>query len=978
MRQEFDLRTTLRRALPAVAARTTTVLATTVSWVVLAWVALAHGAEPMADSSGDTLAGDTAPVKIDYARDVVPILASSCYLCHGPDEQESGFRLDIRSQVFAGGDFGEPAIVAGASDESPLVEFISNPDAEVRMPPEGPRLPPAEVDTIRRWIDAGAEWPDELAGDADAAPTTDHWSFQPLERPEVPDVDDPRVANPIDAFILARLTDAGLAWSPPAGRATLIRRLLLDVHGLPPQPEEIKGFVADVASDAYARLVERVLASHRYGERWARHWLDVVRFAETNGFETNTPRDRAWPYRDYVIAALDDDRPYDRFIIEQLAGDTCGADVATGFLVGGPTDMVKSPDVVLTSMQRQDELTDMVNTTGTALLGLTLGCAKCHAHKFDPITQNDFYSMQAMLAGVTHGERAVRDEAYVAREKELAALEATIGQLAEQLQPYRQPLREAVAAAGNDERFAAVTARWVRFTVLATNSSEPCIDELEIFAAGEGDEDDDAAVNVSLAANGAIAMSSGDYEGSPLHKLAHINDGEYGNSRSWIANTVGGGWVQIELAQDERIDRIAWARDREGRYVDRLATEYRIEVASEPDVWKVVASHENRLPAGATSPTAAFDITQLAGDARTRAEAWLSAYQTAVARRDELESAATTMVYAGVFIQPGPTHRLHRGDPMQKREEVSPATPRVLDAVVGATLLDVDAPEPQRRRALAQWITSPANPLTARVLVNRIWQHHFGTGIVDTPSDFGAMGTAPSHPELLDWLASEFIESGWSMKHIHRLILMSGTYQQASTLRPEAVAIDVGSRLLWRYPSRRLEAEPIRDSILAVSGAIDLTMGGPGYSAFEPNENYVRVYEPREEFGPVEWRRMIYMTKVRMEQDSVFGAFDCPDAGQVCPKRAQSTTALQALNLQYSEFLLDEAQRFNERVSADVGGVDDPTALAAARVDRACWLALGREPDDVEREAAVKLVSAHGLPAFCRALFNANEFLFIP
>jgi hypothetical protein len=263
-------------------------------------------------------------------------------------------------------------------------------------------------------------------------------------------------------------------------------------------------------------------------------------------------------------------------------------------------------------------------------------------------------------------------------------------------------------------------------------------------------------------------------------------------------------------------------------------------------------------------------------------------------------------------------------------------------------------------------------------LVNRIWQHHFGTGIVDTPSDFGAMGTAPSHPELLDWLASEFIESGWSMKHIHRLILMSGTYQQASTLRPEAVAIDVGSRLLWRYPSRRLEAEPIRDSILAVSGAIDLTMGGPGYSAFEPNENYVRVYEPREEFGPVEWRRMIYMTKVRMEQDSVFGAFDCPDAGQVCPKRAQSTTALQALNLQYSEFLLDEAQRFNERVSADVGGVDDPTALAAARVDRACWLALGREPDDVEREAAVKLVSAHGLPAFCRALFNANEFLFIP
>ncbi len=794
-----------------------------------------------------------------------------------------------------------------------------------------------------------------------------HWAFQPVKRPPLPDVaNKARARNPIDAFILARLEKDKLTLNEEAGRATLIRRLKFDVLGLPPTPEEVDAFVKDTDPQAYPRLVDRYLAAPQFGERWARHWLDAVRFAESDGFETNQARANAWPYRDYVIRSLTDDKPYDRFIMEQLAGDQLGAPEATGFLVGGPHDKVKSPDINLTLMQRGDELHDIINTTGATFLGLTVGCARCHDHKFDPVSMRDYYGIRAVFAGVQHGERPIQKQADTTRvnalRRQLAELEREIIAAEPGADPKaKEPRRLPVNALRNIERIAPVQAKSIRFTIEATNNgSEPCIDELEIFTAGKEPK------NVALRAK---ATSSGDYPGSPIHKLAHINDGKYGNSRSWISNSAGRGWVQLDLPKVESIERIEWARDREGKYADRLATRYRIEIAAEPGKWQVVASSADRAAFGAklTEPTQA----------------------RLIARRAELGkqlrgAEGTTKVYAGTFTAPEPTHRLHRGDPMQKREEIAPASPASFGKPIE---LPMNAGDAERRLALAKWIADPENPLTARVLVNRLWQHHFGSGLVNTPSDFGLNGGKPSHPELIDWLASELVEpsvepSGrlreparraapWSMKHIHRLILTSATYRQSGAFNPQAAAIDRGARLLWRYPPRRLEAEALRDSYLFVSGKLDLTMGGPGFDLFEPNANYVKVYNPKKDFGPAEWRRMIYQSKWRMQLDDVFGAFDCPDAGQIAPKRTTSITALQALNLLNSRFMVQQARFFAERLEREASNDVDK------QVRRGFRLAFQREPSATEATAAARLVRDHGLPAYCRGLFNANEFLFV-
>jgi len=772
--------------------------------------------------------------------------------------------------------------------------------------------------------------------------------------------------NPIDNFILAGLQAKGLSPSAEADRATLLRRLKFDLLGLPPTPEEIDAFENDPQPAAYERLVERYLASPHYGERWARHWLDVVHFAESHGFEMNQPRPNAWPYRDYVIRAFNDNKPYDRFVREQLAGDLLGADEATGFLVAGAWDQVKSPDPALTAQQRADELHDMVSTTGSTFLGLTVGCARCHDHKFDPVSMKDYYGMVAVFAGVQHAERPIRSPASEQRRREaeelrrqLAILVAEVDALEPLAQPHGKPGRRLpVNAHGNVERFAPVQARFVRFVAEATNSAEPCIDELEVFTSGP------APRNVALARAGGRATSSGDFSAAPaLHRLEHINDGRYGNSRSWISNEVGRGWVQVELKEPTLIDRIVWARDREGIYADRLATRYRIEVALTAGTWSVVASSEDRMPFGSAAPAAPPCL----------AEAERGTYKRLVARRAELEGRlagleGTALVYAGRFMTPEPTHRLSRGDATQPREVIAPAA---LTDFGGRLKLAADAPEPQRRLALGKWITDPRHPLTARVLVNRLWQHHFGQGIVPTPSDFGLNGRKPSHPELLDWLASEFVAAGWDMKHLHRLIVLSATYRQASTATTDGRIADAQDRLLWRYPPRRLEAEPLRDAILAVSGRLDLRMGGPGFDLFEPNGNYVKVYAPKKEFGPAEWRRMIYQNKPRMQLDDTFGTFDCPDGGQITPKRSSSTTALQALNLMNSRFLMQQAGLFADRLERETG--DD----SVAQVRRGFRLAFGRAPTPEEATAAEALVRMHGLAPLCRELLNANEFLYV-
>ena len=743
------------------------------------------------------LAGVSIAAPVEFVRDVRPILEKHCYECHGAKKQKGGFRLDVKSEAFKGGKSHAPDIVAGQSKASPLMQFVRGEDEDMRMPPKGERLSAAEIATLAAWIDQGAVWPDgvDLVKLEDKR---DHWAFNPVKQTAAPDPRDtawPRTE--IDRFILARLEAEGLQPSAEADRVSLLRRAHFIVTGLPPSPEQVDAFSKDERPDAWERTVDELLKSPRYGERWAQHWLDLVRYADTHGFEVNTERPNAWPYRDYVIRALNDDTPYDRFIREQLAGDAAGEDAATGFLV---TAAVLLPgqigqDDASKRLARQDSLGEIVSGTAQTFLGLSVGCARCHDHKFDPIPQRDYYAMQAFFAGVEYGDRPIPDPLTDgARTQELAAIATNIEPLKKRLEAVQPP----------DGNADALTA-----------------DAAEFF----------------------------------------------------------------------RLEK----------------------------------------------------------------------------RKAELEK--RPMVYAGTFIKPDVTRLLNRGDAEQPGEEILPAVLSVL----GTLKLTAEAAEQERRVALASWIASPENPLAARVMVNRIWQGHFGLGLVETASDFGLSGTRPSHPELLDWLASEFIRSGWSMKHMHRLILTSATFRQSSRIDRTAQARDADCRLLWRFPARRLEAEAIRDSMLAVSGRLNLKMGGPGFNLFV-SRGGLDGFPPVESFSGDGLRRMIYAHKVRMEREAVFGAFDCPDAGQPAARRRQSTTPIQALNLFNSRFTIEEAEAFAARVKNDAS----PNADAASQIRRAYHLAFGREPEPDEIRDVEPVLRDHGLPTLCRVLFNSNEFLFLP
>jgi len=902
-------------------------------------------------------AAETVP---SFERDIAPLLTSRCLKCHSGARAKGDLDLTRHDRLLAGGANGS-VVTPGKSADSLLFEYVR----DKKMPPKQP-FSEKEIDLFRRWIDAGASWQGPALSPPRPAEAQragrDWWSLQPIRRPALPAVSRPEwIRTPIDAFILAGLDKQGLGPSPEADRRTYIRRVTLDLTGLLPAPEEIEAFVHDPSANAYEKLVDRLLASPAYGERWARHWLDVVRFAESHGYEMNTLRPSAWPYRDYVIRAFNDDIPYPQFVREQLAGDTLADSdmltrAATGFLVGGPHDLVGNATLEGKLQQRMDDLFDMVSTTGTAFLGLTVGCARCHDHKFDPIAQKDFYGLQAVFAGVEHAERALVVPDSDERRREIATVRAERERLDQRIDaleppaapPGATPTRSPVQPRRNVERFAAVETRFVRFTVTATvDRSEPCIDELELYGP------DPQSGNLALASRGARATASSVYPNNPLHRIEHVNDGRLGNGRSWISGKPGQGWVQIELPQSAQIERIVWGRDREQQYRDRLPRDYRIDVSTDGHSWKAIAGSWDRRPPGQSMVTSEFVRALL--DERRRLDERLLALEKPL------------RVYAGTFRAPDPTYVLKRGDPMQKLEAVRPSA---LPQIGPPFVLKPGATEAERRRALADWIAHPDNPLPARVMVNRVWQGHFGQGLVRTPSDFGFNGDRPSHPQLLDWFAKEYQANGGRLKPLHRLIVLSSTYRQASRHDAKAAALDASNRLLWRHPPRRLEAETIRDTMLQVSGALNRRMGGPGYHLWEYS-GYVIVFKPKTVLGPEEFRRMIYQFKPRLQQDSTFGVFDCPDATTTMPRRNRSTTALQALNLLNDPFVLDQGERFAVRLRKEVGEDTD------AQVRRAFLLAFGREPSVVEASAASKLVRAHGLAVLCRTLFNANEFVFV-
>lgn len=877
-----------------------------------------------------------------FHQQIEPILVSHCLECHG-ETAKGELNLLSRATALSGGENGS-AIEPGNPDQSLLYEYVSSGE----MPPKE-TLSGVQIAAIEKWIRDGAYFPPEpinpLAITTDRRAGYDWWSLRPLEQPDLPRApapwdDNSWDVNPIDRFIHAKLAEAGLQPSAPADPRTLIRRATYDLTGLPPTPERVAEFTRAceqetdqrdrVGPRAYQRLIDELLASEHYGEHWGRHWLDVVRFGESNGFERNVIHLNVWPFRDYVIRSLNEDKPFNRLILEHLAGDSFGPDdpavaVGTAFLVCGPYDNVGNQDKAAAAQIRADAIDEIIRATSESFLGITVGCSRCHDHKFDPISQKDYYAMYATFAGVQHGPRTLRP-------KDFEPKPETTPQAPEKLAPAK--LRPAIVAKLNTEQFDPVEAKFVRFTITATNASEPCIDELEIFTAAS---DDEPPRNVAAASAGGTAISSGDYAGNPNHKLAHVIDGKYGNSQSWISSENGGGWLEIELASIQRIDRILWGRDRDEQFRDRVATSYKIELATDRGKWQTVASSEGRLP-----------FNGKAGDDPKSLNWWV-----------------------GKFRQVnGPFHVFLGGSPQRKGDEVTAAGLSSFDRTIGRYELEASGPEQQRRLKLAESIVADDNPLTPRVLANRLWHYHFGTGIVSTPSDFGFLGGRPSHPELLDWLAIQLKRADWRLKPIHRKIMLSQTYQQAGSYRAEAAKLDGDSRLLWRFPPRRLTGEEIRDTTLAVTGNLDTRMGGLGFRLFEYVQDNVATYHPLDRHGSETYRRSVYHHNARAMQIDLMSEFDTPDCSFSTPRRSSTTTPLQSLTLMNHSFTTDMAEALSERIAQ---GSEDPNE----QITRAFWLAFSRSPSEEETSAAKSLIEEHGLCAFCRALLNTNEFIHV-
>ncbi len=800
-----------------------------------------------------------------FEQRVRPLLVESCYSCHSAVKQKGGLRLDSIEAILGGGDSG-PALVPGKPGESLLVEAVHYDGPE--MPPSG-KLAPEKINDLTRWVAMGAPWPSadrtrpHAAGISPEGDRTDPqplpWSFRPLRRPEVPDVDalpspdgSDWSTNPIDRFIRQSLAAKQLEPAPRADRLTLIRRLTFDLIGLPPTPEEVDAFLADNRPDAYERLVDRLLASPRYGQRWARHWLDLVRYAESDGYRQDAYRPDAWRYRDYVVQSFNADKPYDRFLAEQLAGDEIDPDdpqlrVAAGYLRLWPYEYNQRNVIG----QWEDIVNDVTDVTGEVFLGLSIGCARCHDHKFDPILQEDYFRLRAFFSPMLPRDdlplaRASQCETY--RQKR-SAWEQAAAKILREMEDIARPYRDrgtasALAKFQDDIR-----------AVLTKNEADRTPYERQI---------------------GALAFRQVAYE-------------------------------------HDQVPRILKGRDK-ARWAELQAK--------------------------------------------------LKAFE---AIRPEEPASVMTVRDVGPIAPPTTIP----GKP--RKGTIEPGFPKALDPSPPAIATPPAAPDSTGRRlALAQWLGRPDHPLTTRVIVNRIWQYHFGRGLSGTPSDFGRLGEPPSHPELLDWLATEFIARGQRWKPIHRLIVSSEAYRQAA-VRPfdevvHAARIDPENRLLWKRTVVRLDAEEIRDAMLAASGELDPGIGGPSVSATSP-------------------RRTIETRIARNAPDPMLIAFDAPDGSVPIPRRVPTTTSTQALMLLNGPWTLARAKSFADRVERMAPASDGqrPRILAAYR------LAIGRPPDASEIEEAagfldrarrvshppIRNADHAALVDFGHVLLNSNEFLYV-
>ncbi len=777
---------------------------------------------------------------VDFTQEIQPLLAKHCYSCHGPDVQEGGLRLDQREQAFKKLESEATAVVPNHPGQSELIARIISKDEGLQMPPEGERLKPEQVAVLKRWIQQGAEW-------------KKHWAFQPHQQKTPPETNQSQwVKNPIDAFILAGLEKKGLTPAPSADRVALIRRVYFDLTGLPPAPEEVDQFVNDASPDAYEKLVDRLLASPRYGERWARHWLDLVRYADTNSFERDGAKPNAWRFRDYVIRSFNEDKPYSQFIKEQLAGDeleqvTNDTIIATGYYRLGLWDDEPADKL----LSYYNELDDIVSTTSQVFLGLTLNCARCHEHKIDPVPHEDYYRFMAFFHGLnsygTRGDQLSFNQTDITT-PELAAKYAKYDQQKNQLKKQMHAIEEAAI------------------------KKMPGVDQRRSETRERG-------------------------------KLLKEKLAEY-----------------LEPEQDQ--------------------------------IYQGLKDQLNQLEV----------------------------------ERKKLPPRKAALSVRRSRKEPRETFVLLRGNPHVRGDKVEPGFPELF----GETAVTIPVPGKDqltsgRRRVLAEWIADGNNMLTSRVIVNRIWQHHFGRGIVQSPNNFGQLGVPPTHPELLDWLALEFVRGGQRFKSFHKLILMSNTYQMSSRYSEEAAAVDPANDLFWRFDMRRLSAEEVRDSILAVNGRLNLKMYGPGIYPLISQEVLQGQSQPGKGWGDSSEeeraRRSVYIFVKRSLVTPLLFNFDFADTDSSCAVRFVTTQPAQALGMINGHFVNRQAELFADRLIEEVG-TEYPQF-----VTRAIRLAYGRAPQPAEVDDGVQLVKRlmekhsleekQALDYFCLTVLNRNEFVYL-
>lgn len=817
---------------------------------------------------------EAADAEEHFRTHVLPVLDEHCFKCHGAEgKAKGGFDLASREAVLKGGDSG-PAVDLKAPGKSVLLDMVSYRDADHEMPPDKGKLSPSAIGALEEWVRRGLVFDEEAVrarletieskgqfyDNSISEKTRNWWSFRPIIRPEAPEVSDPDWnSNPIDAFIFDRLKQNDLSPNEPASRQEWIRRAYYDLTGLPPSPEDVAAFENDHSAKAHEKVIDHLLASDRYGEKWGRHWLDLVRYAETNGYERDNPKPDAWRYRDYVIRSFNSDKPYDQFVKEQIAGDeldhvTKDSIIATGFQRLGIWD----DEPVDADQAFYDGLDDVLATTGQTFMGLTIGCARCHEHKIDPMPQEDYYRLLAFFHNTYNNIREGRFK------KSPYSLNTTTVIASEEEVKEHNALKKAL-----DDQ---------------VNELQKQIDayELKVFATFSNPEKEDA--------------------------------------------------------KDQRTRRT-------------MIVEKRKDVLSKEELEDCLAIEQ--------------ELKQL----RQR-------------RLPELAQALSIKENGPVAPK---TYVLLRGNAHSKGAEVRPGFPTIL----GFEDPEIPQPEPGaetsgRRRALAEWLVRDDNPLTARVIANRVWQFHFGRGICRSPSNFGQNGEMPTHPILLDWLASYLMEQGWSLKKLHKQIMLSSAYQMSSRADAKALAKDPENNLFWRFDMRRLTAEEIRDSIIHLSGKLNLQMGGPSIYTPVPEEILATASRPDAAWGrsseDQQNRRSIYVYIKRSLHEPILKTFDMADTDSACAVRFATTVPTQALTMLNSEFLNDQAESFAKRLEQDAADTRSRVALALR-------LATSREPEAKEVQQGVDMMdelekelhmSRHqALQRFCLLVLNMNEFVYL-